>query len=76
MAKEHEKCEIKHLIVMESLVRDSNKSKLLILWKVMGFILGFFPSLFGYKRFCVSIHAVETLVNSHSADQIEYLKNN
>ena len=76
MAKEHEKCEIKHLIVMESLVRDSNKSKLLILWKIMGFILGLFPSLLGYKSFCVTINAVETFVKTHYEEQINYLKKN
>ena len=76
MAKEHEKCEIKHLIVMESLVRDSNKSKLLILWKIMGFILGLFPSLLGYKTFCITINAVETFVRKHYEEQINYLKGN
>jgi len=76
MAKEHEKCEIKHLIIMESLVSASEKSKLLILWKVMGFMLGFFPSLLGYKSFCVTINAVETFVKTHYEEQIDYLKKN
>ena len=74
MAREHEKCEIEHLIVMEGLVKDSNKSKLLIIWKFMGFMLGFLPSLLGYKSFCVTINAVETFVKTHYEEQIDYLK--
>jgi len=61
---------------MESLVSASKKSKLLILWKIMGFMLGFFPSLLGYKSFCVTINAVETFVKIHYEEQIDYLKKN
>ena len=76
MAREHEKCEVKHLIIMESLVEDSKRSKLLFLWKIMGFVLGFFPSLLGYKSFCVTINAVESFVKIHYEEQIVYLKKN
>jgi ubiquinone biosynthesis monooxygenase Coq7 len=42
----------------------------------MGFMLGFFPSLLGYKSFCVTINAVETFVKIHYEEQIDYLKKN
>lgn len=76
MALNHEKSEIKHLIIMQYLVGDSKRSKLLILWKIMGFFLGFFPSLLGHKTFCITINAVETFVRKHYEEQINYLTGN
>jgi ubiquinone biosynthesis monooxygenase Coq7 len=76
MASEHEISEIKHLIIMQHLVGYSKRSKLLFLWKIMGFLLGFLPSLVGYKTFCITINAVETFVRKHYEEQIKFLEKN
>ncbi len=74
MAIEHLTTEKNHLVVMEHLVPTSQRSKLIFIWKVMGFGLGFFSSFFGYSTFCVTINAVETFVERHYMDQITMLK--
>ena len=74
MAHEHLKTEKNHLVIMEYLVPASQRSKLIFVWRVMGFGLGFFSSLFGYSTFCVTINAVETFVEGHYMDQITMLK--
>lgn len=74
MSLEHLPTEQNHLVVMEHLVLASQRSKLIFIWKIMGFGLGFLSALFGYYTFCVTINAVETFVESHYMDQIIKLK--
>ena len=74
MAAEHLKTELHHLIVMEHIVAKHRRSNLIFLWKIMAFGLGFLPSIFGYRAFCITIKAVETFVEKHYNHQIEYLK--
>ena len=74
MALEHLPTEKNHLVVMEYLVPVSHRSKLIFIWKVMGFGLGFLSALFGYTTFCITINAVETFVEGHYMDQITRLK--
>ena len=76
MSKEHILTETNHLIVMENLLTSNEKSKLLFLWRIMGFVLGFLSAMFGYKFFCITVDAVETFVEKHYNEQIEYLLNN
>ena len=76
LSKEHILTEINHLIVMENLLNPNGKSKLLFLWKIMGFVLGFLSSLFGYKFFCITVDAVESFVEKHYNEQINHLLNN
>ena len=73
MSKEHYLTEKKHLIVMRHLVKRSQRSKLLILWRILGFGLGFISAVFGYRFFCTTIQAVETFVEKHYKEQIEFL---
>ena len=61
---------------MENLLTSNKKSKLLFLWRIMGFVLGILSALFGYKFFCITVDAVETFVEKHYNEQIEYLLNN
>jgi ubiquinone biosynthesis monooxygenase Coq7 len=61
---------------MENLLTSNEKSKLLFLWRIMGFVLGFLSAMFGYKFFCITVDAVETFVEKHYNEQIEYLLNN
>ena len=76
MSKEHILTETNHLILMENLLNSDERSKLLLLWRIMGFILGFSSALFGYKFFCITVDAVETFVEKHYNEQIDYLLNN
>ena len=76
MSKEHILTETDHLILMENLLKSDEKSKLLLLWRIMGFVLGFSSALFGYKFFCITVDAVETFVEKHYNEQIDYLLNN
>ncbi len=74
MAAEHQQTELHHLIVMAHIVAKHRRSNLIFLWKIMAFGLGFLPSIFGYRAFCITIKAVETFVEKHYNHQIEYLK--
>jgi len=55
MTKEHYKTEKNHLIVMSHILPRNNHSKLLVFWRILGFSLGFFSALLGYRFFCVTI---------------------
>ncbi len=74
MAQEHGDNEQRHLVVMEHLVNQQNRSKLLPLWRISGFMLGLLPALAGYRAFCITIEAVETFVETHYQEQIDYLR--
>ena len=74
MAFEHGETEKQHLVVMDYLLPISERSKLIFLWKIMGFSLGFISSLFGFKAFCHTINIVETFVEKHYGEQIRYLE--
>ena len=76
MSKEHILTETNHLIVMENLLTSNEKSKLLFLWRIMGFVLGFLSAMFGYKFFCITVDAVETFVEKHYKRQILSISNN
>ena len=76
MTKEHYDTEKNHLIVMSHILPKSSHSKLLILWRILGFGLGFFSALLGYRFFCVTIQSVETFVEEHYQEQIDFLYKN
>ena len=76
MAKEHFITEKKHLIVMSYILPSSKRSKLLILWRILGFSLGFIAAFFGYRFFCITIQSVESFVEKHYQDQIDFLYKN
>lgn len=76
MAAEHGKTEQQHLLVIEHLLPASERSRLLPLWRVSGFMLGFLSALCGYRAFCITIDAVETFVEQHYQEQIQYLQDN
>ena len=73
MSKEHYQTEKNHLIVMNYILNKKSKSKLLILWRILGFGLGFISALLGYRFFCVTIQSVESFVEQHYQEQIEFL---
>tara|TARA_B100000963_G_C22616199_1_gene667488 strand:- start:527 stop:1096 length:570 start_codon:yes stop_codon:yes gene_type:complete len=74
MALEHGETERQHLVVMNHILQPSQRSKLIFLWKIMGFGLGFTASFFGYSIFCYTINVVETFVEKHYGEQIKLLE--
>lgn len=74
MADEHGSNEQRHLVVMEHLLPAAQRSHLLPIWRVSGFMLGLLPAVFGYRAFCITIEAVETFVEQHYQEQIHYLQ--
>ena len=73
MATQHIQTEQHHLLVMTHVVPADQQSKLLLIWKIMGFTLGLFAALFGYTFFCLTINAVESFVEQHYNEQIDHL---
>ena len=74
MAAEHGETEKQHLVVMNYLLPRKERSRLIFLWKVMGFSLGFISSIFGFRTFCFTINVVETFVEKHYGEQVKYLE--
>ena len=72
-SKEHLETEKGHLDLFEKLFENENyKSKLIPLWKISGYSLGFFPTLFfGERGLFLTVGAVETFVEKHYLDQIK-----
>ena len=66
----HLKTETKHLEKLEKIIPDSEKSKLLNLWKIFGFMTGFIPALIGKKFVFATIYYVESFVEQHYNNQI------
>ena len=69
MALEHGPTEQKHLQVIEAQLPARSRSRLLPLWRLLGFGLGLLPAIFGYRIFCLTIYAVETFVERHYLQQ-------
>ena len=76
MSVEHYETEKNHLLVMKHILPKANRSKLLILWRILGFSLGFLSALGGYRTFCITIQSVETFVEKHYQEQIKFLYKN
>jgi ubiquinone biosynthesis monooxygenase Coq7 len=71
----HEKAEQLHLDYMNEIVPKKHQSKLLGPWKLAGFLLGLFPTLFfGPRALFITINAVEIFVENHYMEQIEPLR--
>ncbi len=74
-SKKHLKTESEHLRLIEKILSKQDRSKLIILWKVAGFLTGFIPALFGKKFIFATIFYVESFVEKHYEEQLEILKN-
>jgi len=75
-AENHLLTEKKHLELIEKILPDSEKSKLLFLWKFLGLLTGLIPALIGKKFIYVTIFFVESFVEKHYNEQILKLKKN
>jgi 3-demethoxyubiquinol 3-hydroxylase len=73
-AQHHLDTEKKHLLLMESILPWRQRSRLLIFWRLAGFLTGFLPTIFGSRTVYLTIGAVETFVDKHYQEQIEKLE--
>lgn len=69
-AESHLHAEQKHLALMEEIVPAAGRTRLLPLWRVMGWLTGALPALFGRQAVFTTIEAVETFVDHHYQQQI------
>ncbi len=75
-ANNHLLTEKKHLELIDKILPDCEKSKLLFLWKFLGLLTGLIPALIGKKFIYVTIFFVESFVEKHYNEQILKLKKN
>ena len=75
-AREHLATEREHLAHMDALLPPSQRSALLPLWRLAGFLTGFLPGLFGPRAVYATIDAVETFVDQHYEEQVRKLPAN
>ena len=73
-AENHLLTEKKHLELLEKILPDNEKSKLLFLWKFLGLLTGLIPALIGKKFIYATIFFVESFVEKHYNEQILKLR--
>ena len=69
-AQAHLATEREHLARLGALLPPGQRSALLPLWRVAGWLTGFLPALFGPRAVYATIDAVETFVDRHYAEQV------
>ena len=72
-AKAHLATEQGHLDLLSDMLPAHQRSVLLPLWRVAGWLTGFLPALSGSRATYGTIDAVETLVDHHYEEQIQKL---
>ena len=70
-ARRHLATEEGHLAEIEPLLSPRQRSRLLPLWRIAGWLTGALPALAGSRATYATIEAVETFVDSHYAEQIQ-----
>jgi ubiquinone biosynthesis monooxygenase Coq7 len=73
LAASHLTTEKRHLELLEALLPDGQRSILLPIWRVAGWLTGFLPALAGSRAVYATIDAVESLVDHHYDQQIRKL---
>jgi len=73
-AEHHLATECEHLALMEAILPVAGRTKLLWLWRIMGWLTGALPALFGANAVYATIDAVETFVDHHYQEQIDRLE--
>ncbi|MEM6486568.1 MAG: demethoxyubiquinone hydroxylase family protein, partial [Pseudomonadota bacterium] len=63
-----------HLEAIERVLPLHRRSKLLPCWRAAGWLIGALPSLFGAVAVYNTIDAVESFVDKHYQEQIDYLE--
>ena len=72
-AQTHLATEARHLAFMEALLPRPQRTHLLPLWKVSGWLLGALPALLGPRAVYLTIEAVEQFVEGHYQHQLAML---
>jgi len=69
----HKETEQGHLDLLDDLLAPSQRSRLLPIWRVAGWLTGALPALVGSRAVYATIDAVETFVDHHYQEQIDRL---
>lgn len=72
-AQRHRATEREHLALIEAWLPPTQRSRLLPLWHLAGWLTGALPALLGPAAVYATIEAVERFVDGHYAEQIERL---
>jgi demethoxyubiquinone hydroxylase (CLK1/Coq7/Cat5 family) len=72
-AQSHGETESEHLRLIEAWLPPPLQSRLLGPWRIAGWLTGALPALFGPRAVYATIAAVETFVDQHYQQQIDYL---
>jgi ubiquinone biosynthesis monooxygenase Coq7 len=75
-AEHHGATETEHLQLIEMVLEKKYRSHLLGPWRLAGWLTGALPALFGRRAVYATIAAVETFVEQHYQQQIDYLQKN
>ena len=73
-AHAHSDTEAEHLRLVEEWLPPALRSRLLLPWRMAGWLTGALPALFGRRAVYGTIAAVETFVDVHYQQQIEHLQ--
>ena len=69
----HLATEQRHLAIIEALLVREQRSLLLPLWRIAGWLTGFLPAIVSAQAVFATIESVETFVDRHYEDQIRKL---
>ena len=72
-AEKHRATEQAHLELIESWLPAADRSRLLPIWRISGWLTGALPALFGPRAVYATIEAVETFVDQHYEEQVQRL---
>lgn len=72
-SEQHLATEQHHLDLLDALLLPGQRSVLLPIWRVAGWLTGFLPALAGPRAVYATIDAVETFVDHHYEEQIRKL---
>lgn len=72
-AQQHGETEAEHLALIETWLPPSHRSRLLLPWRIAGWLTGALPGLISQRAVYATIVAVETFVDQHYQQQIDYL---
>lgn len=73
-AKSHGATEADHLTEVEHWLPATQRSRLLVPWRLAGWLTGALPSLISRRAVYATIAAVETFVDHHYQQQIDHLQ--
>lgn len=73
-ARAHIETESRHLREVSAILPRAMRSRLVWLWRILGWVTGVIPGLLGRDAVFATIEAVETFVDQHYQEQIDRLR--